>query len=367
MTAATGLVAAAAERAARERDRRRHHGTPLVPVVPAADPSQAHEPAPRPAAARADEESTAGESAAQGSAAQGATANGQGRPRAHAHPSDPADPLAGLRAFLTRRLDGDYEVDEFGLDRDFTESLVLPALRTLYSGWFRTDVRGAENVPDSGAALLVSNHSGTLPWDSLMTAVAVHDVTPSRRILRPLAADLVLRTPVVAELARRAGATLATAADAERLLGAGELVGVWPEGFKGLGKLYRDRYRLARFGRGGFVSAAIRAGVPIVPVSVVGAEETHPMLADVEPLARLLGVPYWPVTPTWPWLGLLGLVPLPSKWTIEFGVPIPTDRRSPSDADDPMVVLETTDHVREVIQRTLYTLLGQRGAGPAGP
>ena len=361
MTATAGLVAAAAERAARERDRRRHHGTPLVPV-PAAEPSHAQEPPRGP-----DPELEAQESSSQESTAQESAANGHGRPREHRRDSDGADPLAGLRAFLTRRLDGDYEVDEFGLDRDFTESLVLPALRTLYSGWFRTDVRGAENVPDSGAALLVSNHSGTLPWDSLMTAVAVHEVTPSRRILRPLAADLVLRTPVVAELARRAGATLATAADAERLLGAGELVGVWPEGFKGLGKLYRDRYRLARFGRGGFVSAAIRAGVPIVPVSVVGAEETHPMLADVEPLARLLGVPYWPVTPTWPWLGPLGLVPLPSKWTIEFGVPIPTDRRSPSDADDPMVVLETTDHVREVIQRTLYTLLSQRGAAPTGP
>ena len=135
---------------------------------------------------------------------------------------------------------------------------------------------------------------------------------------------------------------------------------MWPEGFKGIGKSYRDRYRLQRFGRGGFVSAAIRTQVPIVPVSIVGAEEIHPMLADVRPLARLTGAPYWPVTPTFPLLGPLGLVPLPSKWLIEFGEPIATDELDPSAAEDPMVVFEITDRVREVIQQTLYALLVQR-------
>ncbi|MGF1646616.1 MAG: lysophospholipid acyltransferase family protein [Kineosporiaceae bacterium] len=335
----SGLVAAAAERAAREREVRRRHGTPLIPGPASVDDELAAGP-PSPDPPEPEPEP------------------------AHREPPAGRHGLGGLRDFLARRLTGRYDVDEFGMDRDLAESVVLPALRTLYSGWFRTDVRGAENVPDSGAALLVSNHSGTLPWDALMLQVAVHDVTPSRRLLRPLAADLVLRTPLVADLARRSGATLATSADAERLLAGGELVGVWPEGFKGLGKLYRDRYRLQRFGRGGFVSAAVRAGVPIIPVAVVGAEEAHPMIADIEPLARLFGVPYWPVTPTWPWLGPLGLVPLPSRWTIEFGVPVPTDRHSPADADDPLLVLELTDHVREVIQRTLYTLLVQRGTPP---
>lgn len=332
-----GLVAAAAERAARERARvRRHtsHATdrthPDTPSTPHVSDRAHPEPPPPPHTSDRTREGEAD------------------------------DAFDGLREFLSRRMTGDYVVDEFGLDRELALGVVLPALRAIYTHWFRVDVRGAENVPDHGAALLVSNHSGTLPWDALMTMVAVNEATPSARLLRPLAADLVFRTPVVGDLTRRAGATLATGPDAARLLEGGELVGVWPEGFKGLGKLYRDRYRLQRFGRGGFVSAAVRAGAPIVPVSVVGAEEAHPMIADVEPLARLFGVPYWPVTPTWPWLGPLGLVPVPTRWTIQFGSPVPTDDRPPGDADDPLVALEVTDHIREVIQRTLYTLLAER-------
>ncbi len=214
-------------------------------------------------------------------------------------------------------------------------------------------------LPLDAGALLVANHSGTIAWDALMTQLAVHEATGGR-FLRLLGADLVFQTPVVGDMARRMGATLAASADAERLLKDGELVGVWPEGFKGIGKPFRDRYRLQRFGRGGFVSAAVRTGVPIVPVSIVGAEETYPMLADLRPLARLTGAPYWPITPLWPWFGLLGLVPLPSKWLIEFGTPIGTDELDASSADDPMVVFEITDRVREVIQQTLYALLVQR-------
>lgn len=353
----SGLVAAAAERAARERARLR---------LRSGDPGHRghRHPDPAPQSAPAD---AAGPDPGAGAPepAPGAAAD---PPPAPDLPFDaPEALLDALKDVLARRLTGDYEIDEFGLDRELAHGIVLPVLRAMYSQWFRVDVRRPENVPDHGAALVVSNHSGTLPWDALMTMVAVDEATPSARLLRPLAADLVFRTPVVGDLARRAGATLATAADASRLLGDGELVGVWPEGFKGLGKLYRDRYRLQRFGRGGFVSAAIRAGAPIVPVSVVGAEEAHPMLADLEPIARLLGVPYFPVTPTWPWLGPLGLVPFPARWTIEFGQPIRTDGYPPGDADDPLVVMEVTDHVREVIQRTLYTLLGEREPGPGAP
>ncbi|WP_336923824.1 lysophospholipid acyltransferase family protein [Aquipuribacter sp. SD81] len=260
---------------------------------------------------------------------------------------------------VRRRLEGDYAVDEFGFDPELTERVLLAVLRPLYRHWFRVEVRGAHHIPADRGALLVGNHSGTLAWDALMTQVAVHEATGDR-FLRMLGADLVFATPVVGDVARRMGATLAASSDAERLLTAGQLVGVWPEGFKGVGKLYRDRYRLQRFGRGGFVSAAIRTQVPIVPVSIVGAEEVHPMLADVRPLARLFGTPFWPVTPTWPWLGPLGLVPLPSKWLIEFGEPVPTDELDPGAADDPMVVFEITDRVREVVQQTLYALLVQR-------
>ena len=158
----------------------------------------------------------------------------------------------------------------------------------------------------------------------------------------------------------KSGATLACSEDAERMLGGGELVGVWPEGFKGIGKPYAERYKLQRFGRGGFVAAAIRTGVPIVPVSVVGAEEIYPLVANLPSLARLLGLPYLPITPLFPLLGPLGLVPLPSKWLIEFGEPIRTDSFEPRAAEDPMLVFNVTDQVRESIQQTLYSLLMQR-------
>jgi 1-acyl-sn-glycerol-3-phosphate acyltransferase len=172
-----------------------------------------------------------------------------------------------------------------------------------------------------------------------------------------LGADLVFRTPLVAPMARKTGSTLACNEDAERLLTSGELAGVWPEGFKGIGKPFSERYKLQRFGRGGFVSAALRAGVPIIPCSIVGAEEIYPIVGNVKVLARLLGFPYVPVTPFFPLLGPLGLLPLPSKWIIEFGEPIATDELGPSAADDPMLVFNLTDQVREVIQQTLYKLL----------
>ncbi|MFC3689158.1 lysophospholipid acyltransferase family protein [Aquipuribacter hungaricus] len=261
--------------------------------------------------------------------------------------------------FVRRRLSGDFAVDEFGFDPELTERVMLNVLRPVYERWFRVELRGADRIPADRGALLVGNHSGTLAWDALMTQVAVHDSTGGR-FLRLLGADLVFATPVMGDVARRMGATLAASSDAERLLSGGELVGVWPEGFKGIGKNFRDRYRLQRFGRGGFVAAAIRTQVPIVPVSIVGAEEIYPMLADVRPLARLTGAPYWPLTPTWPWFGPLGLVPLPSKWLIEFGEPVPTDQLDPGAADDPMVVFEITDRVRETIQQTLYALLVRR-------
>ena len=269
--------------------------------------------------------------------------------------------LAEGLAFLRRRLTGDYEVDLFGFDKEFTEAVLLPLLRPLYRYWFRVQTRGVENIPAEGAALLVANHSGTIPVDSLMTQVAVHDEHPSHRHLRMLGADLVFRLPVVADVARKSGTTLACNEDTERLLGAGELVGVWPEGFKGVGKPFAERYKLQRFGRGGFVSAAIRAGAPIIPCSIVGAEEIYPLIGHAEPLARLLGLPYIPITPTFPWLGPLGLIPLPSKWIIQFGSPIPTDHLGVGSADDPMLVFDLTDRVRETIQHTLYTLLTERG------
>lgn len=269
--------------------------------------------------------------------------------------------VAGSLAFLRRRLTGDYQIDDFGYDPDFNEHVILPGLRLLYEKWFRVEALSVENVPDTGGALLVSNHSGTIAIDALMAAVAVHDHHPAHRPLRLLGADLVFDTPVLGPLARRAGSTLACTADAEGLLNAGEVVSVFPEGFKGVGKPFSQRYRLQRFGRGGFVSAAVRTGAPIIPCSIVGAEEIYPMIADLKPLARALGLPYFPVTPTFPLLGPLGAIPLPSKWLIEFGEPIPTDHLPAGSAEDPMVVFNLADRVRETIQQSLYRLLLRRG------
>jgi 1-acyl-sn-glycerol-3-phosphate acyltransferase len=271
-----------------------------------------------------------------------------------------ADGIRGTADFARRRLTGDYQVDEFGLDEHLLESVLLPTLRPLAEQWFRMEVSGLEHLPESGGALIVANHAGVLPLDGLMLQVAVHDQHAAHRVVRLLAADLVFETPVIGGLARKAGHTLACPADAERLLRGGELAGVFPEGFKGIGKAYGDRYKLQRFGRGGFVSAAVRTGVPIIPCSIVGSEEIYPKLADLKPLARLLGLPYFPVTPLFPHLGLLGMVPLPAKWYIEFGEPIGTGAYEPEAADDAMTMFEITDQVRETIQQTLYKRLAKR-------
>jgi 1-acyl-sn-glycerol-3-phosphate acyltransferase len=261
-------------------------------------------------------------------------------------------------SFIRSRLEGDYPVDEFGFDPEFTTKIYLPVLRRLAESWFRVEVRGAENLPVDGSALLVSNHAGTLPMDAMILHAVVYDEIG--RHVRMLGADLIFKTPYSHDLARKTGTTLACQEDAERLLASNQLVAVFPEGFKGLGKPYADRYKLQRFGRGGFVAAAIRAQVPIIPIAIVGSEEIYPLIAKAPALARALGVPYFPITPLFPWFGPLGMIPLPSKWIIQFGEAITTDELGPGAADDPMIVFNITDQVRETIQQTLYALLMQR-------
>jgi len=185
---------------------------------------------------------------------------------------------------------------------------------------------------------------------------------PAHRHVRLLAADLALRMPFIGPLARKSGNTLATDTDTVRLLEKGQLLGVFPEGYKGVGKKFKDRYRLQRFGRGGFIEVALRTGTPIVPVAIVGSEEIYPMIANFRPLARLGNFPYFPITPFFPWLGPLGLIPLPSKWIIEFGEPIRTDDFAEDAWQDAMLVFNLTDQVRDVIQQTLYkNLMARRG------
>jgi 1-acyl-sn-glycerol-3-phosphate acyltransferase len=342
---AADAVAAGASRAGTERATRRKRSTPLL------DQAEA-----RAAAAEADRV------AAQTGRADGAGVAAGGPSTVGAAPAPPEweRKVAATLAFVRRRLTGDVEVDEFGFDAELTEQVLLAAMRPLYERYFRVEARGLENVPAEGGALVVANHSGTIPLDSVMTQIALLDHHPARRHLRMLGADLVFQTPVISTLARKSGTTLACNADAERLLGKGKVVGVWPEGFKGIGKPFSERYKLQRFGRGGFVSAALKARVPIIPCSIVGAEEIYPIIGNVKTLARLLGLPYVPVTPTFPWLGPLGAIPLPSKWIIEFGAPIETAGYDVGSADDPMLVFNLTDQVRETIQHTLYRLLMSR-------
>jgi len=261
---------------------------------------------------------------------------------------------------LRRRAIGEYTVDEFGFDPEFTEALLL-LVKLLYQSYWRAEWIGLGNVPSKGAALVVGNHAGTLPIDALVMMFGVLGEHPEHRHVRLLAADLAFRLPFIGPIARKMGSTLACDEDALRLLGAGELVGVFPEGYKGVGKGWKNRYKLQRFGRGGFVQIALRAGVPIVPVAIVGSEEIYPMIYNARILAQIGGLPYFPITPTFPWLGPLGLIPLPSKWIVEFGEPIRTDSFGADAWQDAMLVFELTDRVRHTIQEMLFENLMRRG------
>ena len=249
--------------------------------------------------------------------------------------------------------------DDFGFDLEYTER-VLPALRWLYESYFRCEVEGVENVPARGRGLLVANHGGVVPWDGAMIRTAIRIEHPSRRHARMLVLDWAFAMPLISTFLQRTGNVLAHPDNAIRLLARDELVGVFPEGVKGASKGIRHRYEVRRFGRGGFVQVALRTGAPIIPVAVVGAEETHPVIAEVGPLARLLGLPTFPITPTWPWLGPLGVLPLPSKWLIAFGEPIETAGFGPDAAADPALVLELSERVRSWVQEKVLELLPRR-------
>jgi len=268
--------------------------------------------------------------------------------------------LAAVAEFARRRLDGDYEVDEFGFDPELNESVLMPIALSLYRNWFKVQARGLEHVPANGAALIVANHSGVLPLDAIMLQAGIFADHPQHRNLRLLGADLVYAVPGLASLARRSGHSRADPEEAQRLLAAGELVGVFPEGFKGTGKPFSERYRLQRFGRGGFARSALQAGVPIIPCAIVGAEEIYPMIGNAEPVARLLRLPYFPLTPLFPWLGPVGAVPLPSNWIIEFAAPVEAGDAVPGEPDEETVT-KLADHVRDLIQDRLNVLVDERG------
>jgi 1-acyl-sn-glycerol-3-phosphate acyltransferase len=261
---------------------------------------------------------------------------------------------------VVRRLEGDYAEDEWGFDEDFTE-LVEPFFGFLYDRWWRVKVSGVHNVPPHCGAMLAANHAGILPWDATMISVALLREHPLPRHPRFLVLNWAFDLPWVSVFMRKVGGVVASPYNALRLLEQDQLVAVFPEGVKGTGKSYSERYRVQRFGRGGFVEIALRAGAPIVPVAVVGSEEIYPKLADFPPLARLIGAPFFPVTPTFPWLGPLGAIPLPSRWRIEFCDPIETASYGPDAAGDRAAVLELTERVRDTVQQALYENLVRRG------
>ena len=249
--------------------------------------------------------------------------------------------------------------DDFGFDPEFTDRVTKVAL-WFYRKYWRVEVDGVTNVPGRGRALLVANHAGIVPYDGAMIRTAIIAEHPQPRHARMLVVDWAFAVPFTNTLLVKTGNVLAHPDNATSLLEHDELVGVFPEGVKGASKGYRDRYRIRRLGRGGFVQVALRTGAPIIPVAVVGSEEVHPVIADLQAVARLLKVPTMPITPTFPWLGVAGLVPLPSKWFIAFGKPIEVSHLGPDAADDSRLVLELSEEVRAWIQSTVNQLRPRR-------
>lgn len=252
------------------------------------------------------------------------------------------------------------EVDEFGLDPKFEQRL-LPTLDFLYDRYFRVAVEGVHHIPTEGRCLIVANHSGgPLPYDGAMLRTAVRREHTQNRELRWLAEDFVYYLPFVGTFMNRMGAVRACQENAERLLNKGELVAVFPEGAKGIGKLYRDRYKLQRFGRGGFIRLCLRTRTPIIPCAIVGAEEANPMLYRFEYMTKSLGIPYFPITPTFPALGALGLMPAPTKWKIRFGEPFTWNGYGTESADDDILIGRLSERVRTSIQTMLDRMVRER-------
>jgi 1-acyl-sn-glycerol-3-phosphate acyltransferase len=251
------------------------------------------------------------------------------------------------------------DVDEFGLDPTYEER-ILPIFDFLYKRYFRIETFGIEHIPNEGRCIVVANHAGTLPLDGPMLRTACRLTHPGARELRWLAEDFIFYLPFVGAFMNRIGAVRACQENAERLLGKEALLAVFPEGVQGIRKLYKDRYQLQRFGRGGFIRLCLRTQTPLVPCAVVGAEEASPMVYRIEYLSKALGLPYLPITPTFPALGPIGLLPAPSKWRIYFGEPMRFDGYGPGAADDHVLVGRLAERVRAAIQGMLDHGLHER-------
>ncbi len=251
------------------------------------------------------------------------------------------------------------EIDDLGMDSGYAQK-TLAISEFFYKHYFRVATDGVENIPNHGPCVIVSNHSGTLPLDGLMLRAALHREHPRRRDLRWLIEDELVKMPFLGTFMNRMGAVRACPENATHLLAQNQLVAVFPEGNKGSSKLFRQRYRLQRFGRGGFVRLCLKNRTPLVPCAIVGAEESNPLLYRHQGLGRLLGLPYLPITPTFPWLGPVGLIPAPSKWKILFAERIDFDDYGPDAAEDDVLVARLAEEVRGSIQRLLDTHVRDR-------
>ncbi|MCL5277260.1 MAG: acyltransferase family protein [Deltaproteobacteria bacterium] len=251
------------------------------------------------------------------------------------------------------------EVDEFGLDPIFTAK-AKPFFDLLFDKWWRVETIGVDNIPSTGRALLVSNHSGGIPIDGAMIVTSIFKKHPAQRFTRPLVEDFAYYMPFINSFLTKTGSVRASQENAERLLEKDQLVVVFPEGLKGIGKPFKYRYKLQRFGRGGYIKLAMRTRSPIVPVAVVGAEEAFPIIGRIDWLGKLVGAPYLPVTPFFPWFGPLGAIPLPTKWYIKYGEPVDMKKYGPEDVEDDILINRLSEMVRDQIQDILIDLLKHR-------
>jgi 1-acyl-sn-glycerol-3-phosphate acyltransferase len=268
---------------------------------------------------------------------------------------------ADLRELLPG-VEPERQVDDWGRSERVEGALDSTITEFLYRLWFRCEVEGIENIPEEGGALLVSNHSGALPPDAAMIAKAIKEEHPRSRRLWLTVEHFFKGYPGFSMLVSKIGGVPAHPANVHRLLfDEGQLVLVFPEGRKGTEKLFKDRYKLRRFGRGGFVEAAMRAKVPIVPIALVGAEEAAPIFAQVPLLQRLTGLIYFPITPTFPHFGPLGMLGyLPAKFKIRFLPPVRTDDMGDEPWEDKSLVQTVAHDIRATIQDELFDMLGER-------
>jgi 1-acyl-sn-glycerol-3-phosphate acyltransferase len=267
---------------------------------------------------------------------------------------DPRDLLPGIEP--------DRQVTDWGRSERVEGFFDQTVYEFFYRYWFRVSVEGIEHVPTDGGALLVSNHAGALPPDGPMIAKAIKEELPRPRPVHLTVEHFFKGYPGFAMLVPKVGGVAAHPANVHRLLhDERELVLVFPEGRKGTEKLYKDRYRLRRFGRGGFVEAAMRARAPILPIAVIGAEEAAPVFAQLRLLQRLTGFLYFPLTPTFPHFGVLGMLGyLPAKFTIRFLEPIPTDQWGERPWRDRGLVQDVANEVRVRIQENVLELVSKR-------